>query len=90
MEDFQTLLSKHMKKILKLWLQVKEISISEYEDHVHSLNAEVNYLVKEKLEDALLRYQTFIKFNPDVKISDFLDIIYGIDTFASRWEKQIK
>lgn len=90
MEDFQTLLSKHMKKILKLWLQVKEISISEYEDRVHSLNAEVNYLVKEKLEDALLRYQTFVKFNPDVKISDFLDIIYGIDTFASRWEKQIK
>lgn len=89
MKDFQDLLSKHLRRIFLIWLNVHQIEISDYEDNVHSVTEEINQLVKQELSKTIKQYQAFALNNPTVKIKTFLDATYGIDTFNERWMKQL-
>lgn len=90
MKNFQDLLSKHLRRIFLIWLNVHQIEISDYEDNVHSVTEEINQLVKQELSKTIKQYQAFALNNPTVKIKTFLDATYGIDTFNERWSKQLK
>lgn len=84
------MLSKHLRRIFLIWLNVHQIEISDYEDNVHSVTEEINQLVKQELSKTIKQYQAFALNNPTVKIKTFLDATYGIDTFNERWSKQLK
>lgn len=72
-----------------MWLNIHQLTAEEYMKRVHSVNKEVNYLVSKELTEAIREYHLFSLNNPTVKITDFLDAVYGIEYFNKRWLKQL-